>query len=389
MKIALIRGPSLTRWELQNFAPLAPQHQLSAFVTASSPEIPQPSRVCDIHRLFWPDVWIPAGRARWFFNGICSRMLGFSYHLRDLTKRLKGFDILHALETHNTHSYQAALARNAYGGRLVITVWETIPGRGESHPLRTARKRFVTRQADAFLAVTQRTRQMLLKEGVEDRRIHVIPMGIDLTHFNPRVHRQGYRDAWGCRSEDFVVLCVARLVPEKGVDHLIQAALSLRRENRAQPLQLILAGDGPKRKVWESWVIREGAAEYIRFIGQQPYDQMPRVLASADALVLPSIPTHFWEEQFGYALVEAMAMGLAVVSTQSGAIPEVTGDAAMLVPPGSSLALAEALAGLSADASKRRAFGERGMARAALLYDSRNIAKQLEQLYVTLIGVSR
>jgi glycosyltransferase involved in cell wall biosynthesis len=166
---------------------------------------------------------------------------------------------------------------------------------------------------------------------------------------------------------------------------LIRAVLSLRARTPAVPVRLILVGSGPKGSEWQKWVERDGGSHFIRFIGQKPYDDMPDVLGSADCLVLPSIPTSFWEEQFGYALVEAMAMGLVVISTESGAIPEVVGDAAVVVPPASSEALAAALQTLYNNPSQRAALRGKGMERAAQRYDARKVAERLQNLYLSQV----
>jgi glycosyltransferase involved in cell wall biosynthesis len=75
-----------------------------------------------------------------------------------------------------------------------------------------------------------------------------------------------------------------------------------------------------------------------------PYDEMPALYAGAEALVLASLPTKGWEEQFGMVLIEAMACGTPVVACASGAIPEVLGGAGTLVEPGDWRGLARVLA---------------------------------------------
>jgi glycosyltransferase involved in cell wall biosynthesis len=87
-----------------------------------------------------------------------------------------------------------------------------------------------------------------------------------------------------------------------------------------------------------------GIADAVQLLANVPYDRMPAVYASASAMVLASLPTPSWEEQFGMVLAEGLAAGLPIVASRSGAIPEVTGDAAAYVEPGDWMGIARALA---------------------------------------------
>ena len=81
----------------------------------------------------------------------------------------------------------------------------------------------------------------------------------------------------------------------------------------------------------------------VEFRDTVPYAEMPALYASASALVLASLPTKTWEEQFGMVLVEALASGTPVLTTASGAIPEVVGGDAELFAPGDWMELARLL----------------------------------------------
>jgi len=85
-----------------------------------------------------------------------------------------------------------------------------------------------------------------------------------------------------------------------------------------------------------------------------PYDEMPAVFAQASCFVLASLPTTWWEEQFGMVLAEAAAAGLPILASESGAIPEVLRGAGTLFPPGDWRALAGALGELLASPPERR-----------------------------------
>ncbi len=379
MKIALIRGPSLNPWDLESFRPLFPRHAVSVFATTRTPywNVDSISGAI-LERCAWPDAAVArvSPYAAALLNGASSRLLGVSFHMAGLVDLLKSFDILHALETHNTLTYQCLQAKRKWGGKLVVTVWETIPHRGESHPLRTWRKKQVLKEADAFHAVTERSRQMLLKEGVSPHRIHVLFPGIDTDHFSPTpspLHT------------DFVLLCVARLVRSKGVYDLLEMLHLLQAYSDGQRVKLEFIGQGPEENGMRRWVSQHGLSARVQFRGAVPYDLMPKAYAAADATALPSVSTPIWEEQFGYALAEALSMGKPVITTDSGAIPYVVGDAAIICPPSNPAALADAVMTLLRDPGKTQRLGQRGRARALEHFQGRLTAAAMENLYHRLL----
>ena len=91
----------------------------------------------------------------------------------------------------------------------------------------------------------------------------------------------------------------------------------------------MIAGSGPEKQNIERLVKELKIEQYVKLIGSFPYAEVPALYHMADAFILPSIPVHFWQEQFGMVLIEAMASGLPVISTYSGSIPEVVGDSGM------------------------------------------------------------
>jgi glycosyltransferase involved in cell wall biosynthesis len=110
---------------------------------------------------------------------------------------------------------------------------------------------------------------------------------------------------------------------------------------------------------------------------QVAHDAVPQYLQRMTVLVLPSRTTATWKEQFGHVIVEAMACGVPVVGSDSGAIPEVVGNAGVIVPEGSVEALAEALRGLIATPSVRVELAARGRERVLAAYTNDIVARDL------------
>ena len=369
MKIALIRGPHWNAWEQQVFEPLSRKHTVDVFVN------PRGFHTLAPHGAFTIKTLGTRGN-RWV-EGIQSRLLGHSWDLHDLEFELRGYDVMHALECHTTFSWQAAQARRRHSIPLVLTVWETIPWSGERHPLRRKRKKETFAAADAFLAVTERTAEMLRTEGAPEEKIHVIPMGVDLSRFdaNRREATPG----------DFEILSVARLVKEKGIYELLEAFASVVHSSPHIPWKLHYVGQGPEAGRLQKRVVDYGLQSRVRWSPHVGYEAIPKTYAHASVVVLASRPTRIWEEQFGYALVEAMAMGSCIVTTDSGAIPQVVGNAAVVIPHSNAPRLAEALKRLANSPEEVRQWQTKALAQAQTHFDRNRIAEKIEALYAGLL----
>jgi glycosyltransferase involved in cell wall biosynthesis len=221
-----------------------------------------------------------------------------------------------------------------------VTVWETIPSRDTYRwPRERGYRRAVVGAADLYLAATERAREGLLLEDVPAERIVVCPPGIDLERFGGAV-------AQPPGDGRHRLMSVGRLVWEKGHQDVLRAFAAIRRGMVGRvrdDVTLLVVGSGPERARLVRYARDLGVADGVEFRETVPYDDMPALYASASALVLASLPTRVWEEQFGMVLVEAMAAGTPVVACHTGAIPEVLAGDATLVGPGDWFGLARAL----------------------------------------------
>jgi glycosyltransferase involved in cell wall biosynthesis len=262
-------------------------------------------------------------------------------------------DIVHAEELSLWFTAQAARLKARLGYRLVVTGWETLPLLAAFRNPHGRRYRAATlAAADMFLAVSQHAYDSLRLEGVPEEKLMLCPHGIDLERFaQPRP-----RDV-----REHVILSPARLEWEKGHHDVLRAVAALKHGLVSAPagavgaLRLMLVGTGPEEKRLRMHAAELGIADAVT-IGRVPYEEMPGLYARASALVLASLPRSgcsvypgdiprcFWEEQFGMVLAEAMAAGVPMVLSTSGAIPEVAGDLATYFAPGDWMAIARALA---------------------------------------------
>jgi glycosyltransferase involved in cell wall biosynthesis len=215
--------------------------------------------------------------------------------------------------------------------------------------LRTTQRRAAHR-ASAVIAVSESTRRDLIERfGVPVERIGVVYNGVDHTRFRPaEVDAEAIARRFGVRYP--FILCVGSLMPWRNAPRLLRAASRLN-------YGLLFVG----RDIWGTDPTARLAAEqgwdWAQFAGYTADDDLPALYAAASVFAYPSL-----YEGFGIPPLEAMASGTPVVASTAGALPEVLGDAALLVDPYDETALSEALEAAARDPGTLR---HRGLIRAA------------------------
>jgi glycosyltransferase involved in cell wall biosynthesis len=232
-------------------------------------------------------------------------------------------------------------------------------------PFRVGAFRFVeralARRASRVIAITQAlARFQIERVGLPPDKVEVIHYGLD-----------DLPQAWGTNPPDpvprdaRVLLAVCRLEPQKGVDVAIRAL------DEIPGAHLVVLGEGPQRMELERL-----ADERVHLPGRVP--DVAAWLRRADALVHPVR----WEG-FGLAVLEAMLAGLPVVATNVSSLPELVGDAGILVPPDDPSALAAAVNQVLADPAD---LGERGLARARADFSVAKMADRTLAVYERTMG---
>jgi glycosyltransferase involved in cell wall biosynthesis len=212
------------------------------------------------------------------------------------------------------------------------------------------------RRADALVAVAEMQKDYLAgSEGLPRDRLRVIRNGVDAGVYRPgdREERASARAELGLGSDDLVVMAVASLKPLKRLDLLLRAAAPMLRA-RADA-RLVIVGDGPERGALDLLSRDLGIEERVTLVGMR--EDVERVMRAADLLVLSSRT-----EAFPNVILEGMATGLPVVTTDVGSVREMVeeGRNALIVERDNEAALRGAIERMAEDAEMRRAFGRRG-----------------------------
>jgi len=278
-------------------------------------------------------------------------------------------DLLHLEEEPWTvAAFEVALISRLLKIPLTFFTWENTDRRLPM-PFRIMRWVLFSRAAAAVAGSTG-AKALLERHGFAKPVIVLPQLGVETS-------RQHVR-ATGVPDQPRVIGYVGRLVPQKGLLRLLEAVARLPRNVR-----LMVVGTGP---------LRNDVIGKCRSLGIElnlhegvSHAEIPRYLQSMDVLVLPSLTTTKWKEQFGHVLIEAMACGVPVVGSNSGAIPEVIGDAGIVVPEGNVEALTEALQRLLSAPELRADLSARGRARVSGHYTNVAVAHRLAAFWQDVV----
>jgi colanic acid/amylovoran biosynthesis glycosyltransferase len=206
-------------------------------------------------------------------------------------------------------------------------------------------------------------------------RAVVVRCGIDLSAFAMRSPRR--------QSPQPKLVSVGRLSSEKGQVVLLNACKLLM--DRGVDVQLTLVGSGPLEGLILEEIARQGLGDRVRLTGELPPEQVREELESADLFCLTS-----FAEGLPISIMEAMAMGVPVVSTAISGIPElvVNGETGRTVPPGNVEALADAIAEMLGDSKKRGDIVSAARRRVESQHDRHHNVKELYALFSGQLGVA-
>jgi len=326
-------------------------------------------------------VFVPVGRTDW---------LGLGWQAARYLHAVQGsFDIVHFTDVHFAFAYR---------GPFVASAFQSFRQRLTSHhgqPYHTSRRNYAfrltyynvarwlleqpsVRRARYILMASRATQEEFVTHYHADpRRISLVYSGIDLRRFANLPSRDEARRHLGLADDVPTLLYIGFSTPRKGVEYLAQALDRMR-----TPAQMLMVGK------WEAgyqarFLAAAGEARArVRMIGYVPEAEVLSYFAAADALVFPTLL-----EGFGYPPAEAMAAGLPVVTTTAWTAGELAADAALIVPPADSAALADALDRVLSEPGLAERLRQAGRERAYRCFDLSQAVVQTEAIYELVAGV--
>jgi len=326
--------------------------------------------------------WTDALEVAMMWGGAFPEPLTFSIRaLRALRSRADDFDIVHD----NQGLGYGMLRVRRLGLPLVTSIHHPITvdrrldmaGRGWLERFNKGRwygfvrmQGRVARRAGPLITVSESSKGDICRDfGIHDSdRVRIIPLGVDARLFRPRAGEPRIRGR--------IVTVMSADSPLKGLPTLLRAVAKLNTERNAH---LVVVGKPSGQTREQAALLSLG--DKVTFVSDLPDEEYARLLASAEVAVVPSL-----YEGFSLPAVEHLASGTPLIASRAGALPEVTGDAAVLVAPGDAEEFAAALRGLLDNAAHRADLAERGLARVRERFAWPAVAAATVELYRATIN---
>jgi spore coat protein SA len=322
-----------------------------------------------------------------FWNGIDAALQRFPKRVRKRLNR-PGYSILASARTRNGDydlihivnrpQYVARFRKKNPEAKILLHMLN-------DHLLRVPEETAVLaiQQSDLVACNSQYTANRLTDRFPESKgKTDVIHRGIDTQRFHPPNGASPKRNG-------NTVLYAGRLVPEKGVHHLIEAMHTI--ADSHDDARLLIAGGHRAGATNTTNYIRkledmaEGSPCQVRFLGNASWHEMPKIYHRADVLASPSV----WNEPFGLMNLEAMACGLPVVTSPRGGIPEAVGDTGILVDPEDPQSIAKGILRVLESPELAHRLGQQGRKRVVTLFDRDKKSHEFKGLITRLAGRHR
>jgi glycosyltransferase involved in cell wall biosynthesis len=224
----------------------------------------------------------------------------------------------------------------------------------------------VARSLSYIVTVSEFTKKDIAREfSIEENKFRVVHNGINNEYFYPAQN--------GTRPENSIIVTNSADMPLKGLNYLLKAVAEIRKK---QSVKLTVIGEPKKNGIIQKLVAKLNIGDIVNFTGRIANEDFADYYAKATIAVVPSL-----YEGFGIPAVEAMACGVPLITTSGGALPEVVGDAGMIVPPADASALSRAITYLFNNPDERKKYAKVGLGRVNSVFSWPKAAQKVVDIY--------
>ncbi len=254
--------------------------------------------------------------------------------------------------------------------------------RQEIEPKKASKYRL--KKADLIVAMSSQIKDQLEQGGIESSKIRILYSGVDAAKQVPNSEKEKVLNQCNIRSDQPVIGTVANLYPRKGYEYLLAALVQVCEAFPDVVCLIIGEGDQQYKEKLKKLVAQENLGKNVLFLGHQP--NVRPYLSAMNLMVLPSIM-----EGLGIVLLEAMAMGKAIIATRVGGIPDVVVDGVtgVLVEPQNSKALGKEIIRLLKNPEKSAQLGKAGYHRVCNQFSIEQMITQLLKYYDEILPCAK
>jgi glycosyltransferase involved in cell wall biosynthesis len=311
----------------------------------------------------------------------------FAYDLGPIIERIRKFrpDVIDIHEEpYSVSCFECLVLAKTFAPRAAY-VFYTAQNINKKYPLPFRMSEgFVYQNSHGAYPCSIGVQEVLQAKGYA-KRCPVIPLGVDPQQFSPQ--GETIRD-WKHNNDSQVIGFTGRLVESKGLQVILQA-MALLPHSVKSTVKLLVAGSGPSQAKLSELATNLGLADYVTWLGALKQTEMPAFYRSCNVVVVPSITTKTWKEQFGRVPVEAMSCGIPIIVSDSGSLPEVAADCGIIVPEDNPTALSAALQELLPNRLRSAEIGRRSGDLVRTRFSWHAVAQLMVQLYSDCLRASQ
>ncbi len=371
LNIGIFADKGMGKWLSQSFEPLVNKANITLFIPENNKHDPSAFKLPKIILRHKHESWLALKKLGDYFrrwlndNERMARIEFYPYSLREHFSTHR-YDLMFTKADRSL--YTLSMLKDEFGFKLVYRYPFTLPFTQvfDKRSEFTRRKSFD--KIDHFICISETDKKNLEYEGINPSMIDVVHNSVDLSFFKPGEKDDGLKKRLGISGADKVILFVGKLVSWKNPFTLLYAIKIL--HHKGIQVKLLMAGRGVQRENLRNMVSLLGVADSVILLDFIENTSIDKYYRLADIFVMPSLTTITWEDQFPFAVVEAMASGLPVVVTDSGGMPELVGDVGKIYPQGNYRELAQCICEILADGDLHRMLSDKSRQRAEDMFDN-------------------
>ena len=307
---------------------------------------------------------------------------GIKYFIKELLRiralSVSQFDVIHSHSVFTSYDY--LFLKEVYGIPLITTFHGLQPNNVTN--LDGAKFQRLLAAGDIFLVNTEFAKAQLVSLGCKGEKVVILPQGMDTRFF-------GFKERECPGDGKIILLTVARLSPEKGINYAVEAVSKISEQLQ---VEYRIVGEGPHRPNLERLARELGIGVRVQFLGAMGQERLVDQYNESHILLVPSIRiSNGWEETQGVVIQEAQATGLPVIATRTGGIPEciVDGKTGLLVEEKNPEDLANKIEFLIKNPDKYKELSHAGRRDVEERFDIEKIGERLLKIYEDVFARSR
>ncbi len=386
MRIGVFADKGMGKWLVQSFEPLAEKADITLFMSENNKHDPSsfnlPKHILK-HKI---EAMLSIKHIRHYLkrwlkdNEGLTHVDFYPFSLAEHFSEHK-YDVI--LTKAERSLYTLSSLKNRFGYKLIYRYPFTLPF---TH-IFGKRSEFARKKSfekiDHFICISETARNNLEYEGINPSKIDVVHNSVDLLFFYPGQKDTELLNKLKISKTDKVIMFVGKLTSWKNPFTLLYASKIL--VEKGLSVKLILAGQGAQKLRLQKTAELLGLSGNTIFLNFIENTELNKYYRLADVFVMPSMTTITWEDQFPFAIVEAMASGLPVVVTNSGGMPELIGDTGRIYPQGNYRELAGHLLEIFSDDKLREAMAVKSRQRAEEMFDNRKNSLKIYSVFQKMV----